>query len=192
MGNHGFPTRPLAVAQGSPVVGLRRAKPGSGREAVMHRSDRQTTADSGAVAENLLRLVPAAAAAIFDEGGNVLLTRRADNGLWCLPGGEMEPGESLSNTVIRETFEETGLRVTPEQPVGVYSLPHPYYTGQGRHVIGFVFLCRVVGGDLRLSPETTEFGYFDPAALPTDIVPTHVERILDAVDVRDGAGFRVR
>ena len=35
-------------------------------------------------------------AAIFDERGRILLTRRADNNQWCLPGGGMEPGESAA------------------------------------------------------------------------------------------------
>jgi hypothetical protein len=53
-------------------------------------------------------------------------------------------------------------------------------------------LCQVVGGNFALSDETTEFGYFDPGALPSDIVPTHIERVSDAVAVRDGAEFRLR
>ena len=139
-----------------------------------------------------LRLVPAAAAVIFDDSGRVLLSRRADNALWCLPSGRMEPGESLSETVVRETLEETGLRVVVDKAVGVYSEPHPYYMQRGSHVVGFVFLCQIVEGSLTLSDETTEFGYFDPAALPSDIVPTHIERINDAVAVRQGGEFRLR
>jgi 8-oxo-dGTP pyrophosphatase MutT (NUDIX family) len=139
-----------------------------------------------------LHIVAVAAAAIFDDSGRVLLTRRADNGLWCLPSGHMEPGESLQETVVRETREETGLDVVAERAVGVYSRPYPYYAKQGRHVVAFVFLCRIVGGRLGLSDETTEAGYFDPAQLPDDLVPTHVERIRDAMAVRDGAEFFVR
>jgi 8-oxo-dGTP pyrophosphatase MutT (NUDIX family) len=49
-------------------------------------------------------------AAIFDESGDkILLTKRADNGEWCLPGGIVEPGESVEETCIREVWEETGL-----------------------------------------------------------------------------------
>jgi len=104
----------------------------------------------------------------------------------------MEPGESIDETVVRETREETGLAVVAERAVGVYSRLHPYYADRGRHVVAVVFLCPVVGGDLCHSDETTEFGYFDPAALPHDIVPTHVERIADAIAVRNGGEFRVR
>ncbi len=139
-----------------------------------------------------VRLVPAAVAVILDPEDRVLLTRRADNGHWCLPSGTMEVGESLSETVVRETREETGLDVVAETPVGIYTRPHPYYAAKGKQVVALVFLCRVVGGSLRLSDETTDFGWFDPAALPSDIVPTHPERISDALEVRVGAPFRVR
>jgi ADP-ribose pyrophosphatase YjhB (NUDIX family) len=44
-------------------------------------------------------------AAIFDESGRILLTRRADNGQWCLPGGRMESGESAAEACEREVFE---------------------------------------------------------------------------------------
>jgi 8-oxo-dGTP pyrophosphatase MutT (NUDIX family) len=139
-----------------------------------------------------LRLVPSAVAVVFDEAGRVLLTRRADNGRWCLPSGEMEVGESVEEAAVRETREETGLFVVADKPVGVYSRPHPYYAAKGKHVLAFVFLCRVVGGTLGVTNETTEFGWFAPDALPTDIVPTHPQRIDDAVAVRAGGGFCVR
>jgi ADP-ribose pyrophosphatase YjhB (NUDIX family) len=60
-------------------------------------------------------------AAIFDEQGRILLTRRADNGQWCLPGGGMEPGESAAEACEREVLEETGLGVRVKRLVGVYS-----------------------------------------------------------------------
>ena len=62
-------------------------------------------------------------AAILDEQGKILLTRRADNGQWCLPGGRMEPGESAAEACEREVFEETGSRVRVQRLVCVYSHP---------------------------------------------------------------------
>ena len=139
-----------------------------------------------------LRLVPSAVAVVFDPQGRVLLTRRADTGQWCLPSGGMEVGESIADTCVRETLEETGLDVAIEAPVGVYSRPHPYYVAKGKQVVAFTFLCRPTGGTLRVTEETTEFAWFDPAALPQDIVPTHPQRIADALAVRAGAPFAVR
>ena len=61
---------------------------------------------------------------IFDEARKkVLLTKRADNGLWCLPGGGVDPGESVEETVIREAWEETGLTIRVLRLIGVYSDP---------------------------------------------------------------------
>src|SRR5512138_962466 len=53
----------------------------------------------------------------------VLLTRRADNGQWCLPGGRVDPGESVSEACIRELQEETGIDSHVRRLVGVYSDP---------------------------------------------------------------------
>lgn len=53
----------------------------------------------------------------------VLLIRRADNGNWTMPGGAHEAGESLSQTAIRETMEETGIAVTLTGLVGVFTDP---------------------------------------------------------------------
>jgi len=61
-------------------------------------------------------------AVIFDEARQkVLLTQRTDNGLWCLPGGKMESGETLEECCRREVFEETGLEVRKKRLIGIYS-----------------------------------------------------------------------
>jgi 8-oxo-dGTP pyrophosphatase MutT (NUDIX family) len=65
-------------------------------------------------------------AAIFDEPRKrVLLMQRDDNGLWCLPSGGMDPGESVSETIVREVEEETGLAVGVVGLVGVSSCAGP-------------------------------------------------------------------
>ena len=57
-------------------------------------------------------LRPGASALIFDQAREkVLLTRREDNGRWCLPGGGMDSGESAAEACAREVLEETGLQV---------------------------------------------------------------------------------
>ena len=68
-------------------------------------------------------LVPAASAIVIDQDGRILLHRRDDNELWSIPGGAMEVGERIADTVIREVEEETGLEVKPERVVGIYSNP---------------------------------------------------------------------
>ena len=102
-------------------------------------------------------------AAIINEEGKVLLTRRLDNGQWCLPSGGMEAGESPSETVIREVFEETGLHVRVTRLVGVYSDPNQlvvYVDGNKVQIVAVHFEAEVTGGTLGVSNETSAFGYF--------------------------------
>ncbi|MBI2955145.1 MAG: NUDIX domain-containing protein [Chloroflexi bacterium] len=129
-------------------------------------------------------------AVIFDDEGRVLLTKRQDNGLWCLPGGHMDLGETIQETAIRETEEETGLKVAIERLVGVYSRPHPCYVYKDprKQILVVTFVCRPIGGSLRLSAETTDFGYFSPDKLPGEMLPGHEMRIADAL----GGGVTVR
>jgi 8-oxo-dGTP pyrophosphatase MutT (NUDIX family) len=61
-----------------------------------------------------------AEAAVFDQDGRLLLIRRADDGLWALPGGMINSGETPAQAAVREALEETGLTVEPTALVGVY------------------------------------------------------------------------
>lgn len=124
-------------------------------------------------------------ACIFDDARErLLLTRRSDNGRWCLPGGHMEPGETLAECVEREIWEETGLRVEAGRLIGVYSNPHmllAYSDGNRTQIVGLVFAAEVVGGELGLSNETTEAGYFSEHEIAElDVLEHHRERIADA------------
>ena len=124
--------------------------------------------------------------AIFDDAGQVLLTRRQDNGLWCLPGGHMDLGESIDQTATREAQEETGLTVQLDRLVGLYSSYYPAGTfgeeSPAHAILIALFRAQVTGGDLRLNPEVTEFGWFNPDHLPADLIPQHIQRIQDAVN----------
>ncbi len=65
-------------------------------------------------------------ATIFDKARQkVLLTRRLDNGLWCLPGGHMEAGKSVEECCVREVFEETGLTGPRKAPDRRIQQPGP-------------------------------------------------------------------
>jgi len=116
------------------------------------------------------------------QNGQVLLARREDFEVWCLPGGEVEAGESLPRAAVRKAREETGLQVELTRLVGIYSRP------QGDAFTGHIalFAARPVGGDLDFRPEElSDLCYFDPSKLPADLVAWHRRRILDAMS---GAG----
>ena len=75
-----------------------------------------------------LPLVPCVGAVVHDAAGRLLLIRRGHDpgrGLWSLPGGRVEDGESLANAVRREVREETGLDVRAGAPVGSVHLAGP-------------------------------------------------------------------
>lgn len=124
-------------------------------------------------------------AAIFDEHGRILLTQRTDNGQWCLPGGGVEAGESVAEACEREVWEETGLSVRVKRLVGVYSHPDQlavYPDGNKAHIVVLHFEAEVIGGELGLSDETTDFGYFTLEEVEKlDMLGRHKERILDTL-----------
>ncbi len=125
-------------------------------------------------------------AAIFDAGGRVLLTRRTDNGQWCLPGGGAEPGESVAEACEREVWEETGLRVRVKRLVGVYSHPDQlvvYSDGDKFQIVALHFEAEVIGGELGLSDETSGYGYFTLEEMEgLEMLGRHQERIFDTLE----------
>lgn len=131
-------------------------------------------------------------AVLFDTKREaVLLTRRSDNGQWCLPGGMIEPGESVVEGCEREFFEETGLRVRVIRLSGVYSNPDRltvYPDGNKAYVIVLNFEVCLVGGELALSNETTDAQFFPVTdSVKMDLFHDHAEFIKDALAGKDSA-----
>jgi ADP-ribose pyrophosphatase YjhB (NUDIX family) len=134
--------------------------------------------------EGQLRL--GTSAVIFDEAGRFLLTKREDNGQWCLPGGAVEPGESVAEACEREVFEETGLSVRMKRLVGVYSHPDQlsvYKDGNKAFIVAIHFEAEILGGEPGLSNETTDFGYFTVEDMnEMEMMGRHRERVLDTLE----------
>jgi ADP-ribose pyrophosphatase YjhB (NUDIX family) len=139
-------------------------------------------------------LRPSVAAVVADGDGRVLLQRRSDNGLWGLPGGSVEIGESVSAAIVREVKEETGLTVAVERLVGVYSDPAfqivRYPDGNVVHYISTLFACQILEGNLQTCAESLDLQFFDPANLPEDMLAMHRIRVLDAMANRPTAFVR--
>jgi len=119
--------------------------------------------------------------------GKVLLTKREDFEVWCLPGGGVEDGESLAEAGIREAKEETGLDVELTRLVGVYSR-----MGGGMHdVHAVLYTARPIGGELKIQQgETVEVAYFPFDQLPDEMLFGHKKRISDAVNHAKGVSVR--
>jgi ADP-ribose pyrophosphatase YjhB (NUDIX family) len=125
-------------------------------------------------------------AIIFDDKREkVLLTRRADNGLWCLPGGKMEPGETIEECCQREVMEETGLGVELKRLIAVYSNRDQLVVYKDGVKVQFVimsFEAQIAAGMLRLSNETTDAGFFSVAEIEAmEMHDRHKDRIFDAL-----------
>ena len=136
-------------------------------------------------------LVPAVNVIVASDAGEILLIRRSDNGNWAVPGGGMDLGESITDTAVRETQEETGITCEITGLVGIYTNPHHVirYTSNNevRQEFSIVFTARPVGGELRPSSESSEPQWVSPAAIPDlRMHPSMRQRIQHYLDKRSG------
>lgn len=125
-------------------------------------------------------------ALIFDDG-HILLAHRHAIDWWNLPGGAVDPGETVDEALRREVREETGLEVEVGQLVGVYSKPL-------KQEIVLTFRCQVSGGapgTIR-DDDIDESRYFALDALPARTLPKHRERIHDALLNQERAILRAQ
>ncbi|BAU81495.1 mutT/NUDIX-family protein [Streptomyces laurentii] len=116
-----------------------------------------------------LLFLPGVSAVVFDGQGRVLLGRRADNGMWAVVGGIVEPGEQPAACAVREVYEETGVHCEVERIVLVQTLRKPvvYPNGDQCQFMDVSFRCRATGGEARVNDdESTEVGWFALDALP--------------------------
>ena len=125
-------------------------------------------------------------AVIFDEAyEKILLTKRTDNGQWCLPSGGVEPGESVEETIIREVGEETGLTVRVLRLTDVYSDPDwlvVYGDDTAVQIVALNFEAEIMGGEPGLSDETSDWGYFSLEAMNSlEMLLNHHQRVEDAL-----------
>lgn len=113
--------------------------------------------------KNIPTLVPVVAAALIAPDGRVLMQQRRagaqHGGLWEFPGGKVEAGEGLEQSLCRELEEELGIRVDPEAltPFSFAALP-------GEPVLLLLFLCRSWQGNPQCL-DAAAVGWFDPVAL---------------------------
>jgi len=115
-------------------------------------------------------VVPSVFVAVRAPGDRLLLVRRCDSGAWELPGGRVDVGENAIEAAVRETAEESGLRVVVTGLVGLFSDPGLVIRSRGgevRQQFAVLFRARAVGGvphgDLE---ETSEAAWVDPADIP--------------------------
>ncbi|MBO1768006.1 dihydrofolate reductase [Allobranchiibius sp. GilTou38] len=129
-----------------------------------------------------------ASVAVMHEG-RLLVTRREDNGLWCLPGGGVDAGETWSEAALREAREETGLEVAIDGVLAAYTDPNvvvAYPDGHHTQIFGVCFRAHPVAGEAGISEEVTETRWVtreEAAGLP--LIPTARRLVPQAFDTGD-------
>jgi 8-oxo-dGTP pyrophosphatase MutT (NUDIX family) len=120
-----------------------------------------------------LVLMPGAMVVLRDGEGRVLLTRRVDDGTWCLPAGGAEEGDGFAETAAAELREETGAVVAPGELRAFACLSRPdlhtieYANGDVTHCFAMCFWAERWSGALRADgEETAELGFFALNGLP--------------------------
>lgn len=107
----------------------------------------------------------------------VLLTRREDFEVWCLPGGHKEPDETFAQCAIREVYEETGFEIVLTRMVGTYSRLN--WSSGFYHVE--LYAAQTIGGEaLPQAGEVLELRYFPVSDLPDALLVGQHHRIMDA------------
>ena len=130
---------------------------------------------------------------VINDAGEILLHLRSDNGQWSLPGGALEPGEEPADAVVREVWEETGVKVVPERIVNVSSgADHlvKYPNGDEAIIMSVTFACRPIGGEPCVNDdESLEVRYFSVDTLP-QLAERHRFRIEQALRNDSRTHFR--
>ncbi len=116
-------------------------------------------------------LVPCVGAVVTDAAGRLLLIRRANEpgrGLWSLPGGRVEAGETDQQAVVREVAEETGLVVIAGSLVGRIRIPAGRDEDGSERVFDVGdYACSVVGGTLAAATDALDAAWLDPRTVAT-------------------------
>jgi len=134
-----------------------------------------------------------AVSAAIARGGKVLLVRRARapaSGLYSLPGGVVEIGETLHEAVVREVREETGIAIEPVALAGYReTIVRDRDNRVERHFVILPFAARWLAGEAHLNDELSEARWVDPAEIAglsttpglADIVAAALERLRDSI-----------
>ncbi|MQY05908.1 NUDIX hydrolase [Actinomadura macrotermitis] len=114
------------------------------------------------------------AGVIVDDDGKALLVQRRDNDHWESPGSVLEVKESITDGLLREVQEETGLIVEPVALTGVYK-------NMARGIVALVFRCQAAGGELQTNDEAKAFLWASPEKVSTMVDEAFAVRVLDAM-----------
>lgn len=120
-------------------------------------------------------LIMAGACVLLIQDHRLLLGLRKDNGCWGLPGGSLEPGESMEEVAKRELYEETGLLAEELELLGVFSGQELYYKyphGDEVYNVAAAYVCSRFSGEIAEDgQEVKALNFFGLDRLPDSISP---------------------
>lgn len=121
-------------------------------------------------------------AAVLD-GERILLVREKKDGLWTMPGGWADVGDSPSLAAIREVKEESGYDVAVKKLAAVYDRDRHGHPPMPYHIWKFFFLCQLSGGAASPTLETDGVDFFSEDRLPplslSRVTPAQVKHMFD-------------
>ena len=143
-------------------------------------------------------LIPGAAVVVEDPDERLLLLMRSDSGEWCTPGGTVEDGSSFARTALTELLEETGLVAEESDLIPFACISEPsiqllhYPNGDVTHCFAMWFALRRWTGQPRPDgDEIVELGFFDPNALPENLMEPARHSIILYQRFKETAEFQV-
>lgn len=126
--------------------------------------------------------------AVILDGERVLLVERGKEplaGCWSLPGGVVEAGERLEDALVREVFEETGLRVKTDIIATVFERIIPGAAGRCEyHYVLIDFYCAILGGELRAGDDSRRVDWFEIDFLSSLTMTDGTREVIEACCAR--------
>ena len=123
-------------------------------------------------------MVTAIVCIIYDKEKGLLFEKRTDNGMWCVPGGAIELGESLEEALKREVKEETSLDVFNPKMVDVKASVHLIYPNEDEvYYTDVVYVVEEYEGELNPDSESEELVWYPIDNIPDNIMPTQIDYI---------------
>jgi 8-oxo-dGTP pyrophosphatase MutT (NUDIX family) len=145
-----------------------------------------------------LVLMPGAMVVLERSDGFILLTRRVDDGSWCLPAGAAEPGGSFAATAIDEAREEIGVGIDIGDLIAFGCLSTAedhtihYPNGDLTHCFALLFIATQWNGKPRADgEEVSEVRFADPATLSEPAMAPTAAAIELLLDYRETGQFQV-
>jgi len=141
------------------------------------------------------QILPAVAAAIFNDQGEILLQKRKDVNQWCIISGHVEFGETIEEAILREIKEETNVKASITRFVGVYSSPasqtYTYKDKKVQYVTSY-FEAKLQDSIAAgfCNNETQELQFFPVDNIPKDMALINPHWLTDALNNTSGVFIR--